>query len=149
MFCFLHWCGVFHRNSLEWNGLFRWKTSVKEANYVHYVCTEVILAKTGITIDYLAARLKRRSLWNGEIHSATEIALNSKATVNLRRGRIRYLSFPLGFLLTYLTTTMTEYTTNCFFSLHCTTVWLFWYSHDPPVPPSALTMLCAACTVIA
>ena len=40
-----------------------------------YTCTEIILAKTGITIDYLAAGLKRRSLWNGEIHSATEIGL--------------------------------------------------------------------------
>ena len=41
-------------------------TSVKEAN------TRVIVAKTVITVDYLTARSTPRSLWNCEVHSATE-----------------------------------------------------------------------------
>ena len=40
--------------------------SVKEAN------TRVIITKTVVTVDYLTAKLKPRSLLNFEIHSALE-----------------------------------------------------------------------------
>ena len=40
--------------------------SVKKAN------TRVIVAKTVVTVDYLSARSKPRSLWNCEIHFTTE-----------------------------------------------------------------------------
>ena len=41
-------------------------TSVKEATI------KVIVAKTVVTVDYLPAKSKPRSLWTCEIHSATE-----------------------------------------------------------------------------
>ena len=42
------------------------KMSAKEAN------AELIVAKTIMTIDCLAARSKRRLMWNCEVHLATE-----------------------------------------------------------------------------
>ena len=43
-----------------------YSTSVKEAS------TKVIVAKTVIMINHLAAKAKSESLWNCNIHSATE-----------------------------------------------------------------------------
>ena len=43
---------------------------IKHSIWVREAITEVIIAKVVTTVDYLAAQLKQRSLWNCEIHFA-------------------------------------------------------------------------------
>ena len=65
-FLLLHQCAVFHWNSNETEAVLMEITSAGEESKIKNINCQ----KTVITIDYLAASSKHRSLWKCEIHFA-------------------------------------------------------------------------------
>ena len=69
--CFFHWCVIFHRNSLGRNWGCFMAVPMENNTLLKWANKEVIVIKIVITVDYLAARSKGRSMWNCEIHFAS------------------------------------------------------------------------------